>query len=93
MSNVAWFAWQIYTIDTIYPNKLSRLPNAVNSQNKPCKILKTHADLVECKNNCVYSINLPSKSSYIGQTSKCLNVRFTQHQSDIAKIKSTEGKN
>ena len=75
-----------------YPNKPGRLPNAVNKKRVPCKILKTHADLVKCTNNSVYNINLACNSSYIGQTSKCLNVRFTQHQSDIAKVKSTEGK-
>ena len=74
------------------PFKLENLPTKVNKEIVPCKMLKTHLELVPCEKNCVYDVELRCDEHYIGQTSKCINVRLTQHSSDFKKLKSTDGK-
>ena len=71
-----------------YPNKLSGLPAAVNRERLKCP---EHVSYVQCVKNCVYAIPLTCNKVYVGQTGRCANVRFREHERSLAS-EELEGK-
>ena len=62
------------------PEKLSRLTPFIHPPTPPCNVKHRYRYIEgDCQNNVVYSIPMRCGKVYIGETSRCLNVRIREH--------------
>jgi hypothetical protein len=63
-----------------FPHKLGSLPAAMNKEEVKCsKAVSTHTTYGDCSSNLVYAMPMSCQRWYVGQTSRCLNERLTEH--------------
>jgi hypothetical protein len=71
-----------------YNNKLSSLPARIERMKlgKEDKECSNHVqNTFKCEKNQVYNIKLTCKSEYVGETSRCPNVRLQEHMDGVTK--------
>jgi hypothetical protein len=67
-----------------FKHKIAKLAKVIGRRREKCPTAKSkHMQFVECATACVYQLPLTCKKVYIGQTSKCVNERLTQHEANL----------
>src|SRR6266436_2901962 len=81
-------------IVSTYQNKLGRMPCKIEQMNKRRENEKEELDckhntnIFPCQPFSIYNIGLSCNSVYIGETSRCPNTRFDEHDSKKSKYSS-----